>query len=186
MTSGDITITAGWLVFSLILGIPPAVALARSATLLSSGVFRGRRSNVLFQTVVAAAAVFLTLAAVNYLIWRSDPVVLNYTSDNDIYVDPDLYFYRVKYVYKLLETSWACLPTLAVAAAASFATIEKKSPPTRPIAGRLGVAASFALIGLSASLLFFILTVGRGNIKRTVNLNYTFIRLGQIFRGGRP
>jgi hypothetical protein len=168
---------------ALISGIPPAVGLARAATLFSFGVFKGRRSNLLFQVVVAAAMVFLALAAVNFLIWINDPKVGQSWRMPD---DVPHFLDRLTDSYRMLETWWACLPALAVAAAAAFAAIDRKSPPHRPIAGRLGVVASFAAVGLSASLIMCILALGRGNVEKTVNINYTFMRLQAILRAPVP
>lgn len=182
--------------FSLIFGVPVVAAATRAATLFSFGVVRGRRTNLAFQVCVAFATVFLLLAAFNFFIWQINPRVMTppvvyqgrYEPDDAVpeavrAVNTRILYGEVVSQYRAVQSMWVFLLPLAGAAAFVFASVDKKSPPVGPVAGRAGVAFSVAAVGLSAALLGATLAVGRGRTG-AVNLNSTFEGLKRLAASG--
>jgi hypothetical protein len=148
--------------FSVMLWLPIAVGMARVATMLAFGVVRHRRANIFIQMCAATAVVFLLLTFLNFLTWRDNSLVT--------------YFYdNMRHDYQVTQVLWVIVLPVVVAVALAFASVDKKSPPARPIAGRAGVAFSLIAIGLSVLLLVGVLTVGKDNHPAAaVNMNGLF------------
>jgi hypothetical protein len=181
-----------WALFTVVLALPVAVGVTRAATLLSFGVIQRRRPNIALQVCVAVATAFLLLTAFNFYIWQSQPVVKTALEQHISRYDPDgdgpqpvqVSSYpiggEVKPEYRAVQALWGCLLPLIGVMALAFASIDKKSPPVQPIAGRAGVAFSAITVGLAIALLATILTVGRTNNTRAVNINDTFEGLKKL------
>lgn len=161
-------------VFSLMLGVLVAVGVTRAATILSFGVLRRRRANAVFQVCVAVGTVFLLLAALNFYVWRDDTVVATVSEVPDYYPEELRDRMTMQPSYRIVQALWVCLLPVAFTSAYAFASIDKKSPPVRPIAGRAGVAFGVVTITLSLALLAAIVTVGRKHPAAAVNINATF------------
>lgn len=172
---------------ALAASLPLAVGVVRAATLLSFGVVRRRRLNIAFQVCVAVATIFLLVATYNYVIWRDQPSVTWQPEPQIQVYDPDhdgpeppqvahshVYYPQTYANYLGVEAMWVCLLPVAGALALAFASIDKVSPPVRPVAGRRGAVFSGITLGLSLALLAAILLVGRSNPEGVVNINGTF------------
>jgi hypothetical protein len=182
-----------YMFLALMLGVSVTAAVTRAATLLSFGVIRNPRKNSGFQLCVAFAVIFLLLAVVNFVVWSNNPNIMKeetyttYDSEHSEYLTQTGYFQPVE-AYGAVEVLWIYLLPLAGALAASLASIDKKSPPVEPVAGRFGVAFSSTTVGLSAALLVAIILVGRHNPAvvndkgtfATVNINGTFEGLKKV------
>lgn len=162
-----------WL--TVILGVPVVVGAARAATLLSYGVAKGRRRNVVLQTLVAAGTLLLLLTAFNFFIWL-------FSSPSTRLTDEHAWAYRYSYagvydVYMMLEAAWIALFPVGLAAALSFAVIDNKSAPVRPAAGRLSKIFSYLVIVLSAALVLGNWAASYRSQYKTPNVNSTFNKL---------
>lgn len=150
------------------------VGVARAATILSFGVTRHRRVNIFIQACVALAVVFLLLTALNFLIWRESPEVVAYYTVNRRPV--------LNYNYAVIQILWVCFLPVALAVASAFASIDKKSPPVSPVAGRAGIPFILLTIGLSMLLLAGVLVVGRRHHRAVaVNMNGLFDGLEKLW-----